>query len=89
LCPLGTAATNGLLCQPRVIMMMEELVERLAKQTDVLGKTCPSAALSTTNPTCCLDANLGRQGGKPATNRLSYGTAKTEKVHHRNSTRQT
>jgi hypothetical protein len=25
--PLGTAATNGLLCQPRVIMMMEKLVE--------------------------------------------------------------
>jgi hypothetical protein len=25
--PLGTAATNGLLCHPRVIMMMEKLVE--------------------------------------------------------------
>jgi hypothetical protein len=25
--PLGTAATNGLLCQPRVIMMMEKIVE--------------------------------------------------------------
>jgi hypothetical protein len=25
--PLGTAATNGLLCQTRVIMMMKELVE--------------------------------------------------------------
>jgi hypothetical protein len=31
--------------------------------------------LSTTNPTCCPDANPGRRGGKPATNRLSYGTA--------------
>jgi hypothetical protein len=38
-------------------------------------KTFPSAALSTTNPTCCPDANPGRRGGKPATNRLSYGTA--------------
>jgi hypothetical protein len=38
-------------------------------------KTCPNAALSTTNPTCCPDANPGRRGGKPATNRLSYGTA--------------
>jgi hypothetical protein len=37
-------------------------------------KTCPSAALFT-NPTCCPDANPGRRGGKPATNRLSYGTA--------------
>jgi hypothetical protein len=35
-----------------------------------------SATLSTTNPTC-LDAGLnpGRRGGKPATNRLSYGAA--------------
>jgi hypothetical protein len=39
-------------------------------------KTCPSATLSTTNPTC-LDPvmNPGRRGGKPATNRLSYGAA--------------
>jgi hypothetical protein len=33
-----------------------------------LEKTCPSAALSTTNPTYCPDANPGRRGGKPATN---------------------
>jgi hypothetical protein len=38
-------------------------------------KTCPSAALSTKNPTCCPDANPGRRGGKPAANRLSYGAA--------------
>jgi hypothetical protein len=38
-------------------------------------KTCPSAALSTTNPTCFSDANPGRRGGKPASNRLSCGTA--------------
>jgi hypothetical protein len=37
-----------------------------------LEKTCPSATLSTTNPTW---PNPGRRGGKPATNRLSYGTA--------------
>jgi hypothetical protein len=39
-------------------------------------KTCPIATLSTTNPTWpdpC--ANTGRRGGKPATNRLSYGAA--------------
>jgi hypothetical protein len=64
----------GLLCQPQVIMM-EKLVAWLAGETEVLGETCPSAALSTTNPTCCLDANPGRCGGKPATNRLSYRTA--------------
>jgi hypothetical protein len=37
-------------------------------------KTCPSVTFSTTNPTW-LDpgSNPGRRGGKPATNRLSYG----------------
>jgi hypothetical protein len=63
----------GLLCQPRVIMMMEKLVELLAAETEVLGENLPSAALSNTNPTCCPDTNPGRRGGKPATNRLSYG----------------
>jgi hypothetical protein len=39
-------------------------------------KTCPSATLSTTNPTWPdLRSNPGRRSGKPATNRLSYGTA--------------
>jgi hypothetical protein len=47
----------------------------LAGETEVIGENCPSAALSTTNPTCCPDANPGRRGRKPATNRLSYGTA--------------
>jgi hypothetical protein len=39
-------------------------------------KTCPSATLSTTNPTW-LDPvlNPGLRGGKPGTNRLSYGAA--------------
>jgi hypothetical protein len=40
------------------------------------GKPCPSATLSTTNPTWPdPDSNPGCRGGKPATNRLSYGTA--------------
>jgi hypothetical protein len=34
--PLGTAATNGLLRQPRVIMIMAKLVERLAGENEVL-----------------------------------------------------
>jgi hypothetical protein len=39
-------------------------------------KSCPSATLSTTNPTCPdLGSNPGHRGWKPATNRLSYGTA--------------
>jgi hypothetical protein len=37
-------------------------------------KTCPSATLSTTNPTWPdPGSNPGRRGGKPTTNRLSYG----------------
>jgi hypothetical protein len=35
-------------------------------------KTCPSATLSTTNPTWI---NPGLRGERPATNRLSHGTA--------------
>jgi hypothetical protein len=39
-------------------------------------KTCPSATLSTTNPTWPGPGpNPGRRDGKPATNRLSYGAA--------------
>jgi hypothetical protein len=39
-------------------------------------KTCLSAILSTTNPTLPdLHSNPGRRDGKPATNRVSYGTA--------------
>jgi hypothetical protein len=39
-------------------------------------KTCPSAALFTADPTWPdLGSNPGRRGGKPATNRQSYGTA--------------
>jgi hypothetical protein len=40
------------------------------------GKTCPSATLSTTNPTW-TDPGMksGLRGERPATNRLSYGTA--------------
>jgi hypothetical protein len=52
-------------------MMMEKLVEWRPKYSE---KTCPSATLSTTNPTWPdPGSNPGRRGGKPATNRLSYG----------------
>jgi hypothetical protein len=39
--PIGTAATNGLLCQPRVIIMMEKSVEWLAGETEVLEENLP------------------------------------------------
>jgi hypothetical protein len=37
-------------------------------------ETCPSAALSTTDPTLLEQgSNLGRRAEEPATDRLSYG----------------
>jgi hypothetical protein len=72
--PLGTAATN------RPIVPAPSDYDDGDWWNDWQGKlkysekTCPSGALSTTNTTCCPDGNPGRRGGKPATNRLSYGT---------------
>jgi hypothetical protein len=44
-------------------------------------KTCPSATLSTTNPTCTdPDANPGLRGERPATNELSHDTARGHSV---------
>jgi hypothetical protein len=41
------------------------------------GKSCPSATLSTTNPTWTDPGpNPGLRGERPATNRLSHGMAK-------------
>jgi hypothetical protein len=43
---IGTAATPGLLCQPRVIVKMiveKQMVCRLAGEIKVLGENCPSA----------------------------------------------
>jgi hypothetical protein len=52
---------------------------KLAGEPKYSEKTCPSAALSTTNPTWPDPySNLGRRGGKPAINCLSYGTAQYE-----------
>jgi hypothetical protein len=70
---VGTAAIHGLLCHPRVIVKM--IVE---KQMEVLGEKLPQRHFwPSQNPTG-PDAGLnpGRRGGKPPTNRLSYGAAK-------------
>jgi hypothetical protein len=77
---IGTPATPGLLCQPRVIvkMIVEKQLEcRLAGEAEVLGENmpqrhfCPSQNPTWPDP----DLNPGRRGGNPATNRLSYGAA--------------
>jgi hypothetical protein len=50
---------------------------KLTGKTEVLGgKTCPSATLSTTNHTWTDPGSKpGLRGDRPATNRLSHGTA--------------
>jgi hypothetical protein len=46
------------------------------KNRSTRGKTCPSATLSTTNPTWTdPGSNPGFRDGRPATNRLSHGSA--------------
>jgi hypothetical protein len=53
-----------------------------ARETEVLGENLPSATLSTTNPTW-IDpgANPSLRGERPATNRLSHGTASQYFLH--------
>jgi hypothetical protein len=47
------------------------------------GKTCRSATLSTTNPTWTdTGSNSGLRGERPATNRLSHGTAQGGRLAH-------
>jgi hypothetical protein len=75
--PLGTSANSDLLYLPRVIARVENLMEEdwqgKSKYTE---KICPSATLSTTDPTWPHPGvNPCRRDGKPATNRLSYGAA--------------
>jgi hypothetical protein len=71
--PLGIAAISRPIVQVPGDYDDGEIGEMIGRGNS--EKSCPSAALSTTNPTCCPDANPGRRGGKPATNRLSYATA--------------
>jgi hypothetical protein len=67
---IGTAATPGLFCQPRVIMkmIMEKQMEcRLAGETDVLGENLPQRHFCPSQNPILPDPGLnpGRQGGKP------------------------
>jgi hypothetical protein len=83
---IGTAATPGLLCQPRVIvkMIVEKQMEcRLAGETEVLlEENLPQRHFcSSQNPTWPDPGlNPGCHGGKPATNRLSYGAASQQGI---------
>jgi hypothetical protein len=69
----------GLLYQPRMndrwLVCCSRWNENWQGKPKYSEKTCPSATLFTTNSTSPdLGLNPGRRGGKPAINRLSYGT---------------
>jgi hypothetical protein len=75
----GSAATTGLLYQSWMIGdgdRGEIGGIKIGRGTRSTRRKPPSSTLSTINPTW-LDPGLnpGRRGGKPATNRLSYGAA--------------
>jgi hypothetical protein len=81
LSPLGTAATTGLLYQPQMIdrwwwLWSNRWNDNWQGKSKYSEKTCPSATLSTTNPTWPDPGSTpGRRCGKPATNHLSYVAA--------------
>jgi hypothetical protein len=61
-----------------VKMIVEKQMEcRLAGETEVLGENLPQRHFCPSQNPTWLDpeSNPGRRGGKPATNRLSYGAA--------------
>jgi hypothetical protein len=70
---------------PRIIVMMENLVQwRLAGENEVLGENLPRRhfvyhKFQLPDP----DSNPGRCGGKPVTNRLSYGAARCHDIHNK------
>jgi hypothetical protein len=60
-------------------VIVEQLVEwRLAGETEILGENLPQRQFVRHK------SHPGRRGGKPATNRLSYGAAHHVCITHRN-----
>jgi hypothetical protein len=80
LSPLSTAATSGLLYKPQMIDegdcgaiggMKIGRGNRSTRRKPAQAPLCPPQIPQDQTP----DSNPGRRGGKPATNRLSYGAA--------------
>jgi hypothetical protein len=75
--PLGTVATN----RPVVPALGDYDDEEIDGMMTGRGnrstwrKPAPVLLCPPQTPHACPDVNPGRRGGKPATNRLSYGTA--------------
>jgi hypothetical protein len=88
---LGTSATKWPIVpapDDRLWVWNSLLNENWQGKPKYSEKICRSATSSTTNPTWPdLGSNLGRRGGKPAANRLSYVT--TPEVRVTQSTCQT
>jgi hypothetical protein len=73
---LGTLGMSATSSRPGWLWWRIRYNENWQKEPKYSEKTCPSAILSTTNPTWPdPGANPGRHGGKPSNNRLSYGAA--------------
>jgi hypothetical protein len=74
--PLGTAATNRPIVPAPGDYDNGEIGGMVGKgNRSTRRKPTPVPLYPPQSPTCCPDANPGRRGGKPASNRLSYGTA--------------
>jgi hypothetical protein len=82
---IGTAATHGLSCHSQEIvkMIVEKQMEcRLAGETEVFWENLPQCHFCPSQNPTWPDPGLnpGRHGGKPATNRLSYGAPKNTRT---------
>jgi hypothetical protein len=78
LSPLGTSATVGLLYQPRMIDDDDYGAVggmRIGRENRSTRRKHAPVPLCTPQIPHDLGSNPGRRGGKPASNRLSYGTA--------------
>jgi hypothetical protein len=72
LSPLGIAATNRPIVPAPSDYDDGEFGVMVGRGTEVLGENLLQCRFVHHKPTCCPDANPGRCGEKPATNRLSY-----------------